>query len=484
VKSRLIVALALVFVLASVPSAFAQESESPLKIVLDQSKGQLDGLIDSDSSPSVLKLYELGVVEYDAALSSLDDEAAKDHAIVAMALFEDALYILGSSGETLVLDQLPPGFGSAIENGQGFGEGQGLGVGGVPSGILKQIDADAIFGLTLSITNSETEANNLKNLISDNSLDTSLNGYDGSINLAKELLANGDVPSAQAQLDLANEIIDGLYGEITGDSADINDEQLKAFADNTIADLESMIDAATNLHLSKFVIANLQDILDTLKSGDYNEILDVTGEGANLDLAVLVLPDLVLPPPGFEAAGDNPSDLLKGQGLGVGEIPLGIEKKIDGDGSPNGEDPKGLGDVPPGFQKKFDDPEIPLPQGFEKKVLGLESLMAGGDPGDLPEGYVEKFTDGGLAALPKGFLKKLQGVEGFEVIGSANYDFDTTAFTPDDKWEDATEDDFNLLEDDDKKKKKKKKDKSNNKYKTKNQNQGGDKGNQGKGKGG
>jgi len=231
------------------------------------------------------------------------------------------------------------------------------------------MSADTIFGLTLSITNSETEANNLKNLISDNSLDINLNDYDGSINLAKELLANGDVPSAHAQLDLANEIIDELYGEITAESADIDDEQLKAFADNTIAKLESMIDAATNLHLAKFVIANLQETLDTLKSGDYNEILEITSEGSNLDIAILVLPDQVLPPPGFEAAGENPSDSSQGQGLGVGEIPSGIEKKIDGDGTPNGENNNDLGDVPPGFVTKID--EGNLPPGFEKKVDGL-----------------------------------------------------------------------------------------------------------------
>ncbi|MFB3096345.1 MAG: CFI-box-CTERM domain-containing protein [Nitrosopumilaceae archaeon] len=115
VKSRLVVALALMFILVSVPSAFAQvdpdpdPEPDPLQIVLDQSKDQLDPLIDPASSPSsVLRLYELGIVEYDAALASLvdDPDAAKDHAIVAMALFEDALSILSSEYENQVLDQI------------------------------------------------------------------------------------------------------------------------------------------------------------------------------------------------------------------------------------------------------------------------------------------------------------------------------------------------------------------------------------------
>jgi len=275
---------------------------------------------------------------------------------------------------------------------------------------------------------------------------------DGSINLAKELLANGDVPSAQAQLDLANEIIDGLYGEITGESADINDVQLKAFADNTIADLESMIDAATNLHLSKFVIANLQETLDTLKSGDNNEILEITSEGGNLDLAVLVLPKQVV-------AGDN----LSGQGLGVGEIPPGIEKKIDGDGATNDKEPKvlkdkepkDLGDVPPGFETKI--AEENLPSGFQKK---LDAILGVG--GDLPLGFEKKIDGDDLSGLPKGFLKKLQGIDDFGEI------LDPTAFSPDDIWADISEQDFKKLfsGEDDKKDKKDKKVKKSKKSKT------------------
>jgi len=247
-------------------------------------------------------------------------------------------------------------------------------------------------------------------LISDNSLDTSLNGYDGSINLAKELLANGDVPSAQAQLDLANEIIDGLYGEIKEESADINDEQLKEFADNTIADLESTIEAATNIPLSKFVIANLQEILDTLKSGDYNEILEVTSEGANLDLAVLVLPDQVLPhPPGFEAAGENPNEqgLENGLGIGLGNNPPPFEINQNGNGE-NGDENGDFASQLPGFGAAGDNPS--------EQASGLGVGLGGTPPGlvNLPPG---------LETLPPG-LQKIQ--EGYI------YDY---GFSPDDVFE-------------------------------------------------
>lgn len=447
VKSRLIVALALAFVLVSMPSAFAQEPpdppEHPIEIVLNQSLDQVDAARETGEDATADRLYNLGLTEYNDALTLLeadDIEGATEHALVAMALFEDALVILGPAegDEILVLDQLPPGFGSGVGSAsdQGLEQGQGLGVGGIPSGILKQIDAGAIFDLTLSITNSETEANNLKNLISDNSLDTSLNGYDGSINLAKELLANGDVPSAQAQLDLANEIIDGLYGEIKEASADINDEQLKEFADNTIADLESTIEAATNIPLSKFVIANLQEILDTLKSGDYNEILVATSEGANLDLAILVLPDQVLPhPPGFEAAGENPNEqgLENGLGIGLGNNPPPFEINQNGNGE-NGDENGDFASQLPGFGQAGANPSLQASGqgvGLGNTPPGLEGLLPPGlqmqqedyiydygfSPDDEFEPPLSKFEDStednfepGASAITKAAAAKAAGI--------------------------------------------------------------------------
>ena len=238
VKSKLVV-LALVLILVSVPSAFAQEPDpvNPDDIItsiLDQSKNNIeDAITQSGQIPQAGQiLYDLGVTEYTKALDALekgDAESANDHAIVAMSLFEDALGTVNENAANIEI-----------------GVGQGIGLGNAPPGL------EAVFNLEESITNSETEANNLKNLISDNGLDISLNDYDGSINLAKELLANGDVPSAHAKLDLANEIIDELYGEIKEESADIYDEQLKEFVDNTIADLESMIDAAIVLSTNSF----------------------------------------------------------------------------------------------------------------------------------------------------------------------------------------------------------------------------------------
>ena len=71
----------------------------------------------------------------------------------------------------------------------GITQGQGLGVGGIPPGLLKQITAANIFEIQEGITGIDEEVDELRELIESNNLDVNLEEYDKSINLAKEVLA-------------------------------------------------------------------------------------------------------------------------------------------------------------------------------------------------------------------------------------------------------------------------------------------------------
>jgi len=262
----------------SIPTAFAQEApdpeDSPIKIILDQSLDQVDaagGGTGLDNSAD--RLYNLGLIEYDDALALLetgDTDGATEHALVAMALFEDALVILGPAegDEILVLDQLPPD----IEN---------------------QLYANSIFDLVESITDSESDGENLSSLISTNGFDIDLGDYNDALDNAKESLANGDLIGAEEQLDLANEHLDDVYEEVYESVDSEQPERINDFIENTIETLEFIISNAPTLGLTADDIAAIMAVLAILESGDIDKILEATSEDSEFNKSVSELPDEV-----------------------------------------------------------------------------------------------------------------------------------------------------------------------------------------------
>jgi hypothetical protein len=223
--------------------------------------------------------------------------------------------------------------------------------------------AASIFNVQERITNTDDETNELRELVKLNNFDdVDFSEYDESVNLAKILLADGFVPDAQAQLELANAIKDNLYDEISTIAGEQAAEEIK----ETLGEQD-------NLGLTKKAINDLEDILDDLtteETGD-DESPDDNGDeasgnsgdapgqnkadsgdeapgnsgdapGQNKDNDETGLP------PGFEAAGDNPSENNNGQGLGVGNIPPGLAKKLFESGEETG--------LPPGFEAAGDNP--------------------------------------------------------------------------------------------------------------------------------
>ena len=352
--------IALFVLFVSVPSAFAQstesETDSPIKMILDMTLENLEESVldpDRDIPSTAQTFYEMGQGEYQLAIDALnagDIEAAEEHAIIAMALFEDSASVIGELEESLVLEQLPPGFGSAVGSASETNQGQGLGVGGIPPGIMKQLTAANVFDISEQISDIEEEVDELRQLAESNGVDLNLADYDESINLAKEVLANGEIPKAQAKIELANEIKGEIYAEIQ-----------EAAAGNTIEGIEELLEDQKNLGLTKKAINDLEDILEDLTTEDIvetgdDETPDDNGDeapgnsgdapGQNKADSGDEAPgnsgdapgqnkdndnDETGLPPGFEAAGDNPSEngFVNGNGLGVGNIPPGQAKKFD-----------------------------------------------------------------------------------------------------------------------------------------------------------
>ena len=330
----------------SVSSAFAQstESESSIRTILDLTRDNLQESLDSTSEiPSTAQtFYDMGQKEYEKAIASLeggDTDGAREHALIAMALYDDSASVIGSLEESHVLDQMPSG---------------------ETPGTTKQITASNIFQIQEEITDVEVEVDNLKDLISSNNLNIDLVEYDKTINLAKEVLANGDIPNAQAKLALANEIKSNLYNQINVAATENQDKRVDEFVQKSVSNIEGILSQKESLGLTEKTISELEDTLKTLKSGDVGDALEKTSDKSefvneikNNKAAEKELKDenkveqkdlkdenkveqkdlkdenngkINEISNGFGAAGDNPSEngVANGQGLGLGKIPPGI----------------------------------------------------------------------------------------------------------------------------------------------------------------
>jgi len=428
--------LVALFVLSvSLPSAFAQtdsESESPLRMVLDITyENIVESITDSGLEQDEINV-RLNQVdeEYQEAVDLINGDdvvAAKQNVVQTMAFFELQAEEIAESSPTP--GQLTPGFGAGIDSASdsGIENSQGLGVGGVPPGIFKQISASNTFAVSEAITSIDEEVGQYRELAKLNNLEgIDFGEFDESVNLAKTLLANGVVPDAQVKLELANQIKDDLLQKIQ-DAAN----------ENSAALIEEYVEEQKNLGQTKKDIRELEEILEDIttdtneETGDdetpEDDVEEAPGNSANAPGQNKADSGDEAPgnsanapgqnkdkdndetelPPGFEAAGDNPSEngFANGNGLGLGK-------------------------VPPGLAKLFGNNEITgLPPGFE---------AAGDNPSE------NGFANGnglGLGNIPPGQLKKLD----YSEFGEYSAD-DTFEFTADDPIERSFEDKFDKMD--------------------------------------
>ncbi|MCH8086048.1 MAG: hypothetical protein IIC15_06465, partial [Thaumarchaeota archaeon] len=246
--------IAFLVLLVSVSSVFVEsayaDDEDPIKMVLEityqnilESRGGV-GVIPENAETFFLA----GQEKYEEALAALeagDIEAARESALIAMALFGDSVEEIG-----VLEDQ---SLDTGITN-QGFG-----------------FTAANIFEVQEEITGIDKEVEDLRELIESNNLDIDFEEYENSINLAKEGLANGDISDAQAKLNLANEIKNELYEKIDAAVKENQDERVEQFVENSIANIENILEKYDNNPI-ELIVEEENGAWGEIASGNFGNI--------------------------------------------------------------------------------------------------------------------------------------------------------------------------------------------------------------------
>jgi hypothetical protein len=473
-KIGLLGLIALFVLSVSIPSAFAQSTESeeqnPIRVILDISyeniqESFVDSGIGSENYPVV---YTAAQEEYEEAIAALeagDLKAAEESALLAMALFEESAKDLAEKLEVQEATIQPLGLSTA---------------------------ATSIFNVQEGITNTDNETNELRELVKLNNFDdVDFSEYEESVNLAKTLLADGYVPDAQAQLELANAIKDNLYKQI-GDAASVEAAE----------EIKERLGEQENLGLTKKEIRELEVILEDITNDETGDSSSDSGDeapgnsadapGQNKDNSGDEAPgnsadapgqnkdnsgdedskefESVEDIPGFGSASDTGKENGQGNGLGLGDIGnippglaklFGLDETGDDTESEISEDlPPGLASIAPGQAKKFEDYSASFEQSpddfyenhYEASIDGIFEAnydgtnKANGDgkglfgafpgrSGDFPEAKKENsgskkctdkgITDGG-SATNTGVIGTIFNVLGFKAIGNGCNDVTKT----------------------------------------------------------
>ena len=242
-------------VLAQSPS-----SSDIIQSILDESKSQVEQKITQLEENGIIipssasAFYNDGLAEYDAALTSLgleNLEEARDHALEAMSLFEDATEALYVAEQDFQSEQ--------------------------------QATLNEIFELGESISNSESDADELRDLASINNLDVSFTDYDNAIAEALRLLAEGNLDEARQQYEIAQNLLADIYDQIHDEAYSNVDQRAQDFVANTITQLNEIIANASEFGISQSIIDQLQDIIDDLQSAEStDDIIYVSDASSDL----------------------------------------------------------------------------------------------------------------------------------------------------------------------------------------------------------
>jgi len=213
---------------AFVESAYADEHDDPIKTVLDITyQNILETRENIDDVPeNANTLFSAGEDEYFEALSALeagDTDAARDHALIAMALFEDSTEVIGEF--------------------EGF-EDDDI---DIPSEITGQFTFNNIFETQEQTSELESEFEELEVL-------AELNGFDIDFD--------------------ALEDIDSVYDQLNQKAIEYQDDREEEFREELEDALEQDLDEDS--------INQINESLDALGTGD-SEFAEETDEGAETE---------------------------------------------------------------------------------------------------------------------------------------------------------------------------------------------------------
>ena len=328
-------------------SADSDDDANFLKSLLDQSRDQVNNkMSELEDAGTPVPFYvgffnNRGQIGYEAALASIEDgnlDEAQEHAFAAMSFFEGALEGLFETED----------FGGQVDD-----------------------NTDKINELVDAISNSESDADEIRDLALQNDLDISFSDYDDAIEDAKALLAEGDLEGATEQFEIAEDLLEDVFDQID-EAVDLQqDDRVDEFVTSTILQLEGIIEGAIGLGITQSFIDELQKTVNIIKNAESSdEIRDVTGPSSDLNILISELTP-VGPPDGVP--GQGPPDGIPGQGP-----PDGIPGQGPPDGVPGLED-EDVSSFDEG--NSDDDPHgNPHENPHDNPDSDIESERAGGPP--------------------------------------------------------------------------------------------------------
>jgi len=184
--------------------------------------------------------------------------------------------------------------------------------------------AQASFDLMEKITDGQTELATLENLVTSNGLNmgVGLTEYADALEQAV-YLASSDNPEdwdeAAAILDGSETIIDDVYTQLYAQVDSRQNERFTDFVENAKYSITFILD---NVDVSEPVYNELQATLDIFEDGDYGTILAATSESSDAGLTASMIP-------GFDKASDTGKEYGQGIGIGLGQVPPGIDNLPD-----------------------------------------------------------------------------------------------------------------------------------------------------------
>jgi len=262
VKNKSIAAFVLAYVLLgsvySVTPTFADNDITIIESILNDSRDRIDEKFAefgvNEIPQDANSLYNEGLAEYDEAIALLnsgDFENAEEHGLKALSLFEDAYKALPEAEEELVVEQ------------EGYV--------GDPLAI-----AESIFQL-------QSEADEIRNLISINDLDIGLGDLYATILSADADFRLGNFAEALTLIESAEAILDKILEQIEYKAEEDQDKRVQEFVDNLLGDLQESISTAEQLGLDDIYVGQLKDLVDGLTNYvGTSAIFEITGASSDL----------------------------------------------------------------------------------------------------------------------------------------------------------------------------------------------------------
>jgi len=269
----------------------------------------------------------------------------------------------------------------------------------VPSAFADH-DPDLAYSLLNSITDDQTELENLQTLIEENNFTVDrIDDYTGALETAIALVADDKYTEAQVVLEDAEEIHDEIYNQIYLKIEEQQDARFDEYVETAKSSLNFIVENGASLGLTQPVIDQLATTLQVLEYGTDDQIEAATGGNSQIGITLSVLPNDLSLPSSF-TTGSGAAEQLKSK------LPPGIAKKYgystdndlgtessDYNGDYNGDDNGDENNGRPAFFNDLESFVNDFP-GFgqaSEKNNGQGKGVGLGDETNLPYGITKKF---------------------------------------------------------------------------------------------